>query len=239
MREYVVYKHTFPNGKVYIGITSQKPEKRYAGGKGYKGCPKMNNAILKYGWNNIEHEILYSGLSKEEAEAKEIETIAFCNSVTNGYNTDHGGNAPGTHSIETRLKISEGNRGKAKPPWTEECKLRHSQKFSGANNPYYGKHHTQETKDRQSEFMRGNQFNKGNHHTDAFKALKSKEMREKYANGGNPRCIPVISTDQSGNDKKYYSLRNAASAMNKSPATILKYIRNGHAFCDCYWRYEK
>lgn len=71
----------------------------------------MHNAILKYGWNNIEHELLYSGLSKEEAEAKEIELIAFYGSVENGYNIDHGGNTTGTHSIETRNKISIANKG--------------------------------------------------------------------------------------------------------------------------------
>lgn len=108
---YSVYRHIFPNGKCYIGITSQTLEKRFENGRGYKKCPKMHNAILKYGWNNIEHELLYSGLPKEEAEAKEIELIAFYGSVENGYNTDHGGNTTGTHSIETRNKISIANIG--------------------------------------------------------------------------------------------------------------------------------
>lgn len=34
--KYVVYKHTCPNGKVYIGITSQKPEHRWKKGKTFK-----------------------------------------------------------------------------------------------------------------------------------------------------------------------------------------------------------
>lgn len=32
---YSVYKHTCPNNKVYIGITSRKPEKRWKNGYGY------------------------------------------------------------------------------------------------------------------------------------------------------------------------------------------------------------
>ena len=35
-REYVVYKHTnLANGKIYIGITCQKPTIRWRYGKGY------------------------------------------------------------------------------------------------------------------------------------------------------------------------------------------------------------
>ena len=41
MREYSVYKHTFPNGKVYIGITKQNPLKRWRNGTGYKGQPDL------------------------------------------------------------------------------------------------------------------------------------------------------------------------------------------------------
>lgn len=36
MKKYFLYKHTFPNGKVYIGITSRvNPERRWLGGRGY------------------------------------------------------------------------------------------------------------------------------------------------------------------------------------------------------------
>lgn len=33
---YTVYKHTTPSGKVYIGITKQKPWQRWNNGNGYK-----------------------------------------------------------------------------------------------------------------------------------------------------------------------------------------------------------
>ena len=61
MRKYKVYKHTFPNGKIYIGITSKKNVKRRwgNGGSGYKDQTYMRNAINKYGWENVKHEILY------------------------------------------------------------------------------------------------------------------------------------------------------------------------------------
>ena len=90
---YYVYKHTFPNDKVYIGITCMEPEERWNGGKGYIGQSVMLKAILEFGWDNIEHEIVYEGLSEEEAEQKEIELIAKYNSNDSnfGYNVSDGG----------------------------------------------------------------------------------------------------------------------------------------------------
>lgn len=65
-KEYCVYMHTFPNGKVYIGQTKQNPKYRFKNGNGYKGCTYVYSAIKKYGWENIKHEILIDNLSREE-----------------------------------------------------------------------------------------------------------------------------------------------------------------------------
>ena len=64
-REYSVYCHTFPNGKRYIGISSDC-EKRWRNGKGYETQPKMDRAIKKYGWDNFQHIIVYENLTKED-----------------------------------------------------------------------------------------------------------------------------------------------------------------------------
>lgn len=45
---YSVYMHTTPNNKKYIGITKQKPVKRWQNGGGYKNQPLMWKAIKKY-----------------------------------------------------------------------------------------------------------------------------------------------------------------------------------------------
>lgn len=73
---YIVYKHTAPNGKVYIGITGFDPEYRWLNnGRGYKTQTTFFNAIIKYGWINFRHEVLFDGLTKEEALDKEEELI--------------------------------------------------------------------------------------------------------------------------------------------------------------------
>ena len=114
---FCVYKHTCPNGKVYIGKTCQKPEHRWlSNGNGYKRCVEFYRAIQRYGWENIKHEILFERLTKEEAEQKEIELIAQykSNQKECGYNSTKGGDgtAGWRHSETTKQKMSLFRRGK-------------------------------------------------------------------------------------------------------------------------------
>lgn len=128
---YTVYKHTSPNGKVYIGITGQNPVNRWkSNGLGYKTQSYFYKAIKKYGWENFKHEILFENLTKERAEQKEIDLIKFykSNNPNHGYNIREGGSTSlwredskeklrlanlGNHvSKETKKKLSEINKGK-------------------------------------------------------------------------------------------------------------------------------
>lgn len=110
---YCVYKHTNKfNGKVYIGITSQQPEKRWKNGYGYEGNEYFYRAIQKYGWHDgFNHEIIVSGVTKVVACAIEIELIKAYDSTNpdRGYNFSSGGdcgNAGCNHSDEWVEKMS-------------------------------------------------------------------------------------------------------------------------------------
>lgn len=116
-KKYIVYLHIFPNNKYYVGITCAKPyTRRWRNGTGYCSQPKMYNAILKYGWKNVKHEILCKNLTLEEANKKEIEYIKYYNSIKNGYNVSIGGG--GSNGIKcseiTKAKISKANKNKPK-----------------------------------------------------------------------------------------------------------------------------
>ena len=50
---YVVYKHTCPNGKVYIGMTGLSCDERWQNGFGYSQNQAFFHDIVKYGWDNI------------------------------------------------------------------------------------------------------------------------------------------------------------------------------------------
>jgi len=115
-KNWCVYKHTnLVNGKIYIGITGKKPEKRWSNGNGYWSNRHFYNAIKKYGWNEgFSHEILESGLSEEEAKQKEIEYIAKFNSMSpNGYNLTAGGDGTNGWKMteEQKKTISLRNKG--------------------------------------------------------------------------------------------------------------------------------
>ena len=149
VNKFCVYKHTSPSGKVYIGITGQKPKERWQEGNGYKRNPIFYNAIKKYGWNNFTHEIIMSKLSREQAVDMERFYIYFYHSNDRkyGYNGTFGGDGIlgfnhteeakrkigiASHnrerSLETRAKISKAHLGMKGTKWTEEEYKIHSEK---------------------------------------------------------------------------------------------------------------
>ena len=147
---YTVYQHKNKiNGKIYIGITSQKPEDRWGSqGCNYKSSPHFYSAIQKYGWNNFEHNILFTGLTKEQACLKEQELIKEYDLMNRefGYNSTSGGDIF-VMNEETKHKISQammGNQNALGHPCSEEKKkkIRDAQK---------GRKFTEEHKQKLSE----------------------------------------------------------------------------------------
>ena len=147
---YTVYQHKNKiNGKIYIGITSQKPEDRWGSqGCNYKSSPHFYSAIQKYGWNNFEHNILFTGLTKEQACLKEQELIKEYDLMNRefGYNSTSGGDIF-VMNEETKQKISQammGNQNALGHPCSEEKKkkIRDAQK---------GRKFTEEHKQKLSE----------------------------------------------------------------------------------------
>lgn len=139
----VIYKHTNKiNGKVYIGLTSQNPKKRWRNGKGYTGCTLFNKAIQRYGWDNFEHEILIECENKEDASAAEKYYVNLYQSNRReyGYNLEAGGYNKGEISPETREKLRIASSVKHTKERTEKTAAKHR-----------GLKHTNETRQRMSE----------------------------------------------------------------------------------------
>lgn len=169
---FCVYVHTNKiNGKKYVGVTGQDPEKRWNNGKGYtKRQPHMYNAIQKWGWDNFEHQILISDISVEDASFIEQALIAEWNlqDPQYGYNAQSGGLTHATLSDEIKEKISKAHKGRK---FTEEQKKKLSE--ARKNTPlsekqlehldkikYYnkGKRFSEEHKQHLSEALTGREF---------------------------------------------------------------------------------
>ena len=209
-KKWSVYEHVFPNGYRYIGITCNKPKKRWKKGRGYIRT-YVGSAIKEYGWDNIQHNILETELS--EFEAKCLEEYYICSYRTyigfsdcKGYNMTLGGD--NIISEESRKKISEANKGK-KPwnkgiPMTEERKKKQSEVMKGKkglrgeSNPMYGKTSwnkgipmTEESRKKISEAMKGKMSGEknpmyGKQRTEEWKKRHSEVMKGKMSGEKNP-----------------------------------------------------
>ena len=136
---FTVYMHINKiNAKKYIGITGRKPEDRWHGGNGYCRNNHFYRAIQKYGWDNFEHKILYTNLSKEDAIEKEKELIKEYNTTNRdfGYNIGFGGEGVNSLSEESREKLRKANIGRK---LTDETKKKISDSRIGVKNWRYGK----------------------------------------------------------------------------------------------------
>jgi group I intron endonuclease len=112
-----IYKLTSPSGKVYIGQTINF-EKRLDSYKKLKckNQPKIYNALVKYGFENFQNEIVITlnTYNKEELNNLEIFYIKEYDSCTSGYNCTIGGagSVGYVHTIESKNKISKIHKGK-------------------------------------------------------------------------------------------------------------------------------
>lgn len=110
---YTIYKYTSPSGGVYIGQTHNDIETR-SGGNGRMYCygdkqPAISNAIKKYGWDNFQKEILFTGLTSEEADQKEKELIKEYKEKGECYNICSGGKGvPGAREHKVRQYTLDG-----------------------------------------------------------------------------------------------------------------------------------
>lgn len=256
MKNYTVYKHTTPCGKCYIGITGRNPLKRWQNGRGYTSNDHFFRAIIKYGWENIQHEILFENLSKEEAEQKEIEMIAFYKSdiPSYGYNIQHGGNSIGKHSEETKIKIGNANRGRK--PWGYG-KHRNPETKKKISESQIGRKHSEETKRKISESHKGRkqtekeilaraEANRGKKRTpeqcknisDALKGHKgvvhTEETKKRIS---QTLSIPVICVETN----IYYSgMRDASEKTNISSGSISMCCRGKYKTAGGFhWKYAQ
>lgn len=138
--EFVVYIHTFPNGKKYVGI-SKNIQCRFRNGRGYEKQPIMWSAIKKFGWENVNTEIVFEGLSEQAAKQAEIELISRFKTADRayGYNQTLGGEGANGRPVSEKNKRAIGERmSKVHKgvPLSEEHKQKISASLKGRPKEY-------------------------------------------------------------------------------------------------------
>lgn len=203
-----VYVHTNKiNGKVYVGQTvyGDNPNSRWRNGTGYVHSPYFYNAIQKYGWDNFEHEIIASNLTKEEADNFERLLIVTMNTFNNkfGYNMTLGGEgSSGRHPTEeTRRKTSEALKGIKR---SDETKAKIGRASLGRN---VGRKHTKEELEKMKNKRIRRQTKKGE---SALKNVpKSEDTKRKIQNSSHKKS--VLQKDLNGKIlNQYISLSEAS-----------------------------
>ena len=139
----IIYKITSPSGKIYIGQTKRTIEKRISEHLKCTGsCVLLENAIKKYGTDKMEVEVLLE-TNASKLDEYEIKFISLYDSLEpKGYNIRAGGGC-GTHSEESRLRMSEAKTGEKNhnfgKPRSEAAKEAISIAKSGEKHHFYGK----------------------------------------------------------------------------------------------------
>lgn len=158
MQRGYIYKITNTiNGKFYIGsrrcnsLEDAKQDKYFGSGLA------LAKAIKKHGVENFNKKIIALVDNAYEYEELILQNINAAKDPQsyNLKNSGSGGMCGYVPSIETRLKVSRSLLRVYKNP---QLRIKLSNARMGANNHFYGKHHTKETRDKFSQIRKGSKL---------------------------------------------------------------------------------
>lgn len=131
-----IYKLTSPSGKIYIGQT-QSLYDRVRGYKGGKFNKYMRRAVEKYGSDSMTLEILEKDISLDKLDEREQFYLDILQPFGDkGYNI---------------CKDAGTTRGRKRPPEEMKGSIDYMTGRFGELNHFYGKKHSEETKQKQRE----------------------------------------------------------------------------------------
>jgi hypothetical protein len=182
------------NWKQYVGQT-YKPVKSRLGEHYRFKKTLISKALRKYGKENFIIEQIDTAQTQRELDLKEILWIEYLGthiSLGNGYNVDWGGNNKGKHCQETKLKISNSQKGRKHSEETkrkmsesskgqvisQEQRDKLSKMFKGSGHLLYGKTPSKETREKLSKSLKGkNTWSKGIELSDSHKNKISNTLK--------------------------------------------------------------
>lgn len=193
--KYCIYKHVFPDGKIYIGKTKRRPLTRWKS-YAYKNQTRIYTAILENGeddWiDNTEHYYLdydYTWKLWKRGLGKYLTNIF--DSEEAGYLEEYWIDEYDSTDIEKGLNCTTGNDSGFS--YTDDARKRNGESkpdYNGEHNPFFGKSHSEETrnvisnKHKQRIKETGIVNFKGQHHSDNTKMIIGQKAKERIAKTG-------------------------------------------------------
>lgn len=244
-----IYKLTSPNGKIYIGQTINKKQRKYHyKTKNFKQQLKLWNESQKYNWKPYEtFEIIEEclcGRNKSYLNEREQYWIKFYDSFKNGLNCNEGGFGNLGYVASNRTKEKMSNYHKTKPKMSEKTKKLLKEINLGDKNPMFGKKHSKESINKIRKAKIGFIF------SDKTKLKMSKsaknrppmsnKTKQKLSNinlGNKFANKPILEINQNGETiKRWKSLSDCATSLKLNISGISKVLSGlskttkGHMF---------
>ena len=200
-----IYKLTSPSGKIYIGQT-QCLYKRFQDYRKPKANKYLMNAILKYGLENIIVEVLERDIPLENLDEREqfyLDTLQPFGDT--GYNI---------------CKEASTTRGRKRPPEEMQGSIDYMTGRFGELNHFYGKTHSEESKQKQRDAKLGKKQSKETvqKRLDSTEKTSNKCVKQIDLKSGN--TIDTFESLTEASLKTGISISNISSVANKTERLV-------------------
>lgn len=214
-----IYKITNPIGQVYIGqsVDLKRRIVEYRCISSTKGQPKLYTSLNKYEWKNHQFDIIEYCSEEDLNSSERFWQDEF--------------DVIGKNGLNCVLTKTNSKSGRA----SEETKKKVSEATKGEKNPNYGKHWSEEWKQKHSDFMQGRQNGEknacwglfGEKHP-AFGTKRTEEYKIARKNKSKGKANTNAKTVYDTVNIKYYaSVVIAAETLGLNKYTLRSRL-NGH-----------
>lgn len=211
-KHYCVYRHTLPDGRCYIGMSSNI-EKRWQGISSYLRCKLFYSEIKKHNRKDIKHEIIKSNLTIKEASALEDQLILEA------------------QKENISLNISRGGIGGSHPAWNKGVPLS-KERRNALIKANKGKIVSEETRRKISESRKGHEVSAETRRKIGVKNSRphTKEHREKIDMANKYRWIKVSVYKGKEFIGTYESIKKMVAALGFNVGNLYRALKKANKY---------